>query len=697
MDEPNHHSMDDPAPPRSNEQSCRTRPQRKAAIAAITNIKDKVAPTSRWTQAVVEEHQARQQKAAQRKEDQKLKASQRKEDQARQWKAAQQKEAAQQKIPEQRNNAKSVMRTKLQSIAGQSGRAQRGGGEQKCTTAGGRYVSKIATVANRAKMEGDGRRLKDGEIVKSNGGNNGGKLGGKPREFPNWEEAMVYLLTKNNGAKGAIKVLLDDREKAQKARMRVVAGGAGMFDLQQLRGGSSVPGGGRVLGREDDYEPNLNNNNNNNEEEEEEILENQQFSVSYYQGGVEGTGYESEQVTIYPKHSTLSELEALYNNCAHMGGLKMTTEKFARSPNHFWSLVYHCQKTFGTTRRTLDEMLRLMLPHLEWSHLLQRGRKRQESEKAKENKRQKGESVLPNIERDAVDIMSQLHNMTRFLHDPLKDVLCDAIRIVNIMFIKEVVLEEEEKKEEEKEEEEEEEESGEDGTSDGEEDEYEEEDEEEMKELLELYFDVDAKIDDCFNSIIKNDRNPIHWYAALMLLHGVLRSFISDEYHEQQSKKRLGSEYEEPDCDSEHCEDQNELSFNAAWNVAYEHSLDSSGLWDLSSVSCEVVMITASALIAWISSEATEAANNKKYEEWIGVSCKYNAELIGRVRNNWETLDHADNFGRRCAAVTNLIGGLQAKIMRTDIHGQEKGGKSKEVITGTNTHGQEPGGNPQEE
>ena len=261
MDEPNHHSMDDPAPPRSNEQSCRTRPQRKAAIAAITNIKDKVAPTSRWTQAVVEEHQARQQKAAQRKEDQKLKASQRKEDQARQWKAAQQKEAAQQKIPEQRNNAKSVMRTKLQSIAGQSGRAQRGGGEQKCTTAGGRYVSKIATVANRAKMEGDGRRLKDGEIVKSNGGNNGGKLGGKPREFPNWEEAMVYLLTKNNGAKGAIKVLLDDREKAQKARMRVVAGGAGMFDLQQLRGGSSVPGGGRVLGREDDYEPNLNNNN----------------------------------------------------------------------------------------------------------------------------------------------------------------------------------------------------------------------------------------------------------------------------------------------------------------------------------------------------------------------------------------------------------------------------------------------------
>ena len=634
-----------------------------------------------WTKATLEEDKAKRQKAAQRKEDQQLKA-------------AQQKEAAQQKIPEKRNNAKSVTQTKLQSIAEQSGRAQRGkGGEQKCTTAGGRYVSKITTFANRAKMEGEGRRLKDGEIVQSNGGNNGGKSGGKPREFRNWEDAMDYF-TKNNGAKGAFKVLLDDLEKAQKARMRVAAVGGGMFDLQQLRGGSSVPGGGRVLGREDDYKPilnDVNNNNNNEEEEEEEIRENQQFTVSYYQGGVEGIGYESEQVTIYPKLSTLSGLEALYNNCAE-GGLKMTTEQFAHSPNHFWSLVYHCQKSFGTTRRNVDEMLRLMLPDLEWSHLLQRGRKRQESEKAKENKRQKGESVLPNIEQHAVDIMSQLHQMTSFLDPLTKDVLRDAIRIVKIMFINDVVLEEEEEEEESGEE-------GECGTNDGEEDEYEEEDEKQMmEELLELYFDVSAKIDDCFDIIINNDRNPIYWYAALMLLHGVLRCFIHDEYHEQQSKKRLGSEYEEPDYDSEHSEYQNELSFNAAWDVAYEHGLDSSGSWEFSSVCCEVVMITASALIAWISSEAPDAAKKEtKYEQWIGVSCKYNAELVERFRNNWETLDRADNFGRRCAAVTKLIARLQAKIMRTDIHGQEKGGKSKEEITGTNTHGQKPGGNPQEE
>jgi len=332
-----------------------------------------------------------------------------------------------------------------------------------------------------------------------------------------------------------------------------------------------------------------------------------------------------------------------------------------------------------------------MLPDLEWSHLLQRGRKRQESEKAKENKRQKGESVLPNIEQHALDVMSQLHHMTSFLNPLTKDVLRDAIRIVKIMFINDVVLEEEEEEESGEE--------GECGTSDGEEDEYEEEDEKQMmEELLELYFDVSAKIDDCFDVIINNDRNPIYWYAALMLLHGVLRCFIHDEYHEQQSKKRLGSEYEEPDYDSEHSEYQNELSFNAAWEVAYEHGLDSSGSWEFSSVCCEVVMITASALIAWISSEAPGAAKKEtKYEQWIGVSCKYNAELVERFRNNWETLDRADNFGRRCAAVTKLIARLQAKIMRTDVHGQEKGGKSKEEITGTNTHGQETGGNPQEE
>ena len=327
-------------------------------------------------------------------------------------------------------------KTKLQQIASQSGRPQRGvseRGEGGDCIRKGRRVSQIATHANRKRMEGDGRRLKDGQLVKSNGRSTSKKSQKRMKEFTSMEEAMIHLCTENNTQ---IKLLLQNADNEQKARMRVAAADAGRFNLVQLKGGSSVPGGGRLLGTREDYEPRINNN-------EEEIHENQQFKVSYYQGGIEGNREVEERVTIYPEDLTRRRLEALYENCFIEGGGRMRPDHLAHDPSHFWSMVYHCNKTLASNTvatPNVEHMLCSMLPDVDWSHLKRGGRKREDSEKAKENKKQRGERIPKQLHRDTLQIITSLQNLIEhnIVDEDSREILSLVSRIVKIMLIGEV-------------------------------------------------------------------------------------------------------------------------------------------------------------------------------------------------------------------------------------------------------------------
>jgi hypothetical protein len=703
MDQPNHDNgdtgVDPPAPPNHNAQP--RRPQRDARIRAINNMKNNIYPGDKYDKII--DQQARAAHLPKKAAPQKIVKHPPKhsvqprrpqryarirainnmknniypgdkydkiiDQQARATHLP--KKAAPQKNHHQ-NNAKrgstqSGKKTKLQLIASQSGRSQRGvleQGEGDDCIKKRRYVSTNVTSANRKPIEGVGRRLKDGEVVKSNGRSTSKKSRKTMKEFNSLEEAMIHLCTENNDTRTPFKLMLKNAQKEQQARMRITAVGMGRFKLVQLKGGSSVPGGGRLLGFKEDYEPHMNNN-------KEESHENQQFSVSYYQGGIEGNRNVDEQVTIYPKELTTRRLEALYENCYVEGDQKMRPDHLAHDPSYFWSMVYHTKTLESDTgaRPNVDDMLCSMLPHLEWSHLNRGGRKRQDSEKSKENKKQMGEAIPKKLKRDTLQIIKSLQYLIEDIDEDRGEILHLVTRIVKIMLIEEVGGDNSYSNRVE----------GNEGYSDyaeegkghdyTDDDNAEDEDygKEEWDKFMNEYIVVDEKISDCMESIVKKGNNPIQWYCAMMLLHGVLRSLIHDDQHDDEYKTRYEDEEQGKKASSnyQHLEMQNELSFGAALQVAEENGVKSSGVLGLASITCDVLMIVATGLLAWTSSriETPEAAN--KYGRLLKAFNGYNICFTKHCEDNREIL--ADVAGRVDKASIIMMR-LGQKILEKSIH-----------------------------
>ena len=186
------------------------------------------------------------------------------------------------------------------------------------------------------------------------------------------------------------------------------------------------------------------------------------------------------------------------------------------------------------------------------------------------------------------------------------------------------------------------------------------------------YITVDAKISDCMQFISSRRFNPIQWYCAMMLLYGVLRSLIHDDVHEDEYNTRFEDEEKgkETGSNHQHLEMQNELSFGAAFQVAEDNgSFESSSELRLDTITCDVLMIVASGLLAWTSShiETPEAA--QKYWKFLRAFHGFNLLFTERCEDNWETL--AD-VACRVEKVSKIMSRLGPKIEEQSIHEDEK-------------------------
>ena len=186
------------------------------------------------------------------------------------------------------------------------------------------------------------------------------------------------------------------------------------------------------------------------------------------------------------------------------------------------------------------------------------------------------------------------------------------------------------------------------------------------------YITVDAKISDCMQFIYNRGSNPIQWYCAMMLLYGVLRSLIHDDVHEDEYNTRFEDEEQgkETGSNHQHLEMENELAFGAASQVAEDNgSFQSSGELRLDTITCDVLMIVASGLLAWTSSHTNTPEAAQKYWKFLRAFHGYNLLFTERCEDHWETL--ADVAGR-VAKASKIMSRLGQKIVEKSIHEDEK-------------------------
>lgn len=134
-----------------------------------------------------------------------------------------------------------------------------------------------------------------------------------------------------------------------------------------------------------------------------------------------------------------STIETVYNAPSDDGGESHDGREMLRpaamaqmSPRMFWSLVYHCtitkrENSHTHTSNSVENMLSESMPELDWSHLDRGGRKRNLSEKAKENLRQEMGDTNCAEEEDqdvAIRVIEELEDtMMNSLDEPTADEL----------------------------------------------------------------------------------------------------------------------------------------------------------------------------------------------------------------------------------------------------------------------------------
>ena len=251
----------------------------------------------------------------------------------------------------------------------------------------------------KVKLQGTGYRLSDGKEHAGSPSKNRGKLkeGAQKPLFESTDDVASTLLSSLNGSgnsKGGNKFLrmamrgaVAKSYEASHAQTRVAAVSRGDFRFEE-RGDHNGSGDVITLGRSTLY------------------------TVTYSKG-IEGRGKYEEQVEIIGVDALKGVLELVYNtppsNDAdsesdgedkHAYGKEMLrpVSIAQMSPRVFWSLVGHSCNALNKDQSSrapssVEDMLQTMMPHLDWTHLGRGGRKRQLSEKARDNLRQKRQGV----------------------------------------------------------------------------------------------------------------------------------------------------------------------------------------------------------------------------------------------------------------------------------------------------------------
>ncbi|KAL3779245.1 hypothetical protein HJC23_010892 [Cyclotella cryptica] len=264
------------------------------------------------------------------------------------------------------------------------------------------------------KMEGVGYRLSDsqafpGSPVKKGTKQNNSKQASDEPLFRSKDDIATTLLSslgnKSIGGgnvgkflRAAMKGALTKSYEASKAQVRVSAVENRDYEFGKIKGGSIVDGG-VVLGT---------SNDDTNDMVRNDILGTSMYQVSYGKG-MEGRGKFVEQVEIIGVDALKAVIETVYKSESVSDEANDEIEEKGKSegremlrpasiaqmsPRIFWSLVYHYnrdeEKRSSDVSHTLsvEDMLKSLMPQLDWSHLDRGGRKRVLSEKAKENLRQ---------------------------------------------------------------------------------------------------------------------------------------------------------------------------------------------------------------------------------------------------------------------------------------------------------------------
>ncbi|EED95543.1 predicted protein [Thalassiosira pseudonana CCMP1335] len=292
---------------------------------------------------------------------------------------------------------------------------------KKATGSGGGFGNvnenkRIATIGGgpnkRAKMEGAGYRLSDGKSFPGSSRRKKTALRttatAKKRKGPLFDSkddiasSLLYSLNStsstgngkganvNKFLRAAMKGAVMKSYEKSRAQVRVMAVENGEFEM--VKGD-----GGNVLGE-------TNHDGSSGE------LERNLYTVSYSKG-IEGRGKYEEQVEIIGLDALKAVLQSVYNSRSSSGddddseeeGENVDGREMLRpadmaqmSPRVFWSLVFQCTRTeekkAASTQQqhhpSVEEMLQNIMPNLDWSHLERGGRKRNLSEKAKENLKQ---------------------------------------------------------------------------------------------------------------------------------------------------------------------------------------------------------------------------------------------------------------------------------------------------------------------
>lgn len=282
--------------------------------------------------------------------------------------------------------------------------------------------SSSSSPNKKTKIEGTGYRLSDGKAVEGAAASKKRKGSSNKQQQPMFksEDDIAGKLLSSMGRGGggggntgkflraAMKGAVEKSYEESRAAVRVAAVNLGAFSFEKVKGGTIVEGKGVVLGTAKDHGQSAANDNNNGDDE---ALGLTLYMVSYSKG-LEGRGNYEEQVEIISRDALKGLIEHVYNTRSEGGedqddpdhknsdGREMLrpVSMAQLSPRVFWSLVYHYNKAeqnVSSANATVETMLQSTMPHLDWSHLDRGGRKRNLSEKARENLRQEKQAAAP--------------------------------------------------------------------------------------------------------------------------------------------------------------------------------------------------------------------------------------------------------------------------------------------------------------
>ena len=274
-------------------------------------------------------------------------------------------------------------------------------------------IAATKKITKRASIPGEGSRLKDGKksgksIIKTTHADQAAKDGlvprpmdkscflgdAKPIDDVNHGQYLIImnLMKKDGRRSGLFKLRQEEYKSVLTNGSRWNAINSGQYDMQPMVGGSVVLGGGRVLGKKEDYE---NNDRGSSTPSKEEVAP-RKMIVTFWSK----KEHWEDTVPIEP----MVDLRCFVKNHYEGGGdarAQLKLSRLVRYPNVIWSLLYHA--LIEKTKQSIEvvegdsvnecfeftgkDAFEILFPDYDWTFLNTK-RQRKLSEKAKENLRQ---------------------------------------------------------------------------------------------------------------------------------------------------------------------------------------------------------------------------------------------------------------------------------------------------------------------